>query len=118
MATIAQDFSSFAGEDTVLYIDVTDGSGSAVALTTVTEITFKAAVDFDTAAFATITKTSGNITIGDQAGTDDRISVVIAGSHTTAFASQTVCRWDCYITDASGNDRYVASGNWTVRDSL
>ena len=118
MATIAQEFSSFAGEDTILYINVTDEDGAAVTLTTVTEITFKGSVDYDTAAFCTLTKTAADITLGNFAGTDDQVQIVIGGSNTAAITTKTRGRWDCYITDASGNDRYIASGPWVIYDSL
>jgi hypothetical protein len=109
MTKYSQDFRSEAGDVGVLEFTVVDGSGTPIAISTASEIVWKAARDFNTAPVITKRMSTGGITLPGGTGIFD---VQIGTGDTTSFAGYYV-HWAA-VTDASGDNSTVELGRWQV----
>lgn len=85
MASVNQDFVTFAGDDVAPIFTVKDTSGVAVDISTVSNITWTAKRSLTTAAVITKTKGSGAITFVTN-GTDGKFKVSISSSDTASLS--------------------------------
>lgn len=112
MTAINQDFSVYAGDAAQPQITVTDGSGAAIPLSGVQQITWTAKRDPSTAAVITKTLTgAGGITFATD-GNDGVFLVTINDADTAALTGFYI--HSAVITDADGNLSSVTFGRMGV----
>ena len=84
MTTSSQDFDIYAGDDVTPIFTLANASGVAIDISSVSEITWTAQRDMDSAAVLTKTKTGGGIVFVTD-GSDGKFQVVISGSDTAGL---------------------------------
>ncbi len=110
-AEINQDFVTYQGDAVAPVFTVRDADGTVVDISTVSEITWSARRNLDTAAVLTKTRSGGAITFVTN-GTNGQFQVAIATGDTSAMAGFYVHQ--AKITDSTGNVTTVTVGRMQI----
>lgn len=118
MTTENQHISVYEGEDKTIKISVTDTSGgSAVDLSGASEITWSVTSGATSGtAIITKTKTGGEITLANDAGTSDQIVIALDAADTQGQEGNSLYH-ECRVLDAASKSHVVAVGGFSVRHS-
>ena len=110
-ASLNQDFVTYKGDSVTPIFTVLNSAGTAIDISSVTQITWTARRENSDSATVTKTKTGGTITFVTD-GTDGKFQVAIIGTDTTAMDGFYL--HEASITDASGNVTTVSVGRMNV----
>lgn len=111
MAALNQDFVTYQGDVVAPIFTVTDSSGVAVDISTVTEITWLARREAETAVVLTKLKSTGSIVLLG-GGTTGQFQVTITATDTAALDGYYI--HEATITDSGGNPTTVTVGRMQV----
>lgn len=107
MTATAQDFTTYAGDAIDPVFTVKNSAGTAIDISTVTEIVWTVQRDFTSAAVLTKRKTTGGVSFVNT-GSDGKFQAIIASGDTSALTGYYLHL--AKITDALGNVSTVAIG--------
>jgi len=114
MTATDQNFTTWSGDDKVLTVTVTDGSGTATNLTGATINYELQALPPDGVALLTKTTGGGGISITDAAA--GTFEITIAAADTASLSG--VYFHECQVVDSSGNVSTIFTGRVNIREDF
>mgnify|MGYP001046047535 FL=1 len=119
MTAEGQSFTIYEGEDKTVNISVTDSDGgSPVNLGSPTSVTWQVKYSASTSTAALIEKTyaDGEISIANDAGTNDQLQIALDAADSQGLEGAQYYH-ECRVVDGSADNHVVTSGYMTVKHS-
>lgn len=116
MTKIDQDFTMWQGEDVVITVPVTNGTGTPVSLTGATAVLWRV-YDGLKATTVALSKTLGSgIALADSADTDDAVVITLDPADTESLSPGRYYH-ECRVTDSGGDEQVIFVGDLILKQS-